>query len=138
MMKSALATLLLLLAATGSIAQSDSTAPQRPDKNTSSIEGTVVKDPGDQPLKKAIVEVIPEEEGGANYTAVSDLEGHFIISNVQPGRYRIALAAFVEGLNWANTIFDIRPNGCPYACTSGTGDRNPPRDCQSDVGAGVY
>jgi len=89
MMKSALATLLLLLAATGSIAQSDSTAPQRPDKNTSSIEGTVVKDPGDQPLKKAIVEVIPEEEGGANYTAVSDLEGHFIISNVQPGRYRI-------------------------------------------------
>ncbi|HEX2598187.1 MAG TPA: hypothetical protein VHL05_05415, partial [Terriglobales bacterium] len=69
MMKSALATLLLLLAATGSIAQSDSTAPQRPDKNTSSIEGTVVKDPGDQPLKKAIVEVIPEEEGGANYTA---------------------------------------------------------------------
>jgi protocatechuate 3,4-dioxygenase beta subunit len=114
MMKSALATCLLLLAAMGSIAQSDS-APvsSTSEDKTSSIEGIVVKDPGEQPLKKATVEVVPEDEGAANYTAISDAEGHFRISAVQPGRYRIFVerTGFIEvdksGRRLAGTALSI-------------------------------
>ena len=66
--------------------------PAAPEARTSSIEGIVFRDPGDQPIKKAAVQVVPEDEGNDNYTAVSDAEGHFKIDDVQPGRYRI----FVE------------------------------------------
>src|SRR5215475_12550940 len=58
-----------------------------------SIQGAVVKEPSGEPLKKAIIELIAEnQEEGGNYTATSDQEGHFAISDIAPGRYRI----FVE------------------------------------------
>lgn len=54
-----------------------------------SLEGMVVKDPGGEPLKKAIIELIGEnQEESGNYTATSDAEGHYKITAIQPGRYR--------------------------------------------------
>jgi protocatechuate 3,4-dioxygenase beta subunit len=52
-----------------------------------------VRDPGGEPLKKAIVELIGEkQEEGGNYTATSDQEGHFKVTAIRPGRYHM----FVE------------------------------------------
>ncbi len=60
--------------------------------NASSISGTVVQEPGSQPLKKVLVQVVPEDQSqGANYTDATDSDGHFRIANVSPGRYRIYL-----------------------------------------------
>src|SRR5258708_11372461 len=59
----------------------------------SSIAGTVVKEPGSQPLKKVLVQVISEnQKEGGNYTTSTDADGHCYIEGVLPGRYRI----FVE------------------------------------------
>jgi hypothetical protein len=53
------------------------------------LEGMVVKDPGGEPLKKAIIELIGEnQEESGNYTATSDAEGHYKVTAIQPGRYR--------------------------------------------------
>jgi len=61
-----------------------------PTAHASSITGTVVKEPGSQPLKKALVQVVAEnQKEGGNYTASTDADGHFHIENVVPGRYRI-------------------------------------------------
>src|ERR1019366_4002421 len=63
-----------------------------PAANASSIAGTVVKEPGSQPLKKVLVQVIAEDQKqGGNYTASTDADGHFHIENVLPGRYRLYL-----------------------------------------------
>ncbi len=58
--------------------------------HASSITGTVVKEPGSQPLKKVLVQVVAEnQKEGGNYTASTDADGRFHIENVVPGRYRI-------------------------------------------------
>ncbi len=58
--------------------------------HASSIAGTVVKEPGSQPLKKVLVQVISEnQKEGGNYTTSTDADGHFDIESVLPGRYRI-------------------------------------------------
>jgi protocatechuate 3,4-dioxygenase beta subunit len=58
-----------------------------------SLEGSVVKESAGEPLKKAIIELIGEDqEVSGNYTATSDQEGHFKVTGIQPGRYRL----FVE------------------------------------------
>jgi len=58
-----------------------------------SLEGSVVKEPSGEPIKKAIIELIGhDQEEGGNYTATSDPEGHYKISDIQPGRYSL----FVE------------------------------------------
>lgn len=88
-MKPVLAILFHLMLTLSLLAQSGAPADA---KTSASIAGIVVKDPGNQPLKKAAVQVVPDEEGGSTYTAVSDPEGHFEINSLQPGRYRI----FVE------------------------------------------
>ena len=57
------------------------------------VAGTVIKDPGSEPLKKALIELIAESQGeGGNYTALSGADGGFRIENIVPGRYRL----FVE------------------------------------------
>ena len=67
----------------------ESAPPAKP----SSIAGSVVKEPGSQPLKKVLVQVVAEnQQEGGNYTASTDADGHFRIENVRPGRYRL----FVE------------------------------------------
>src|SRR5712691_5546189 len=60
--------------------------------HASSIAGAVVKEPGSQPLKKVLVQVIAEnQKEGGNYTASTDADGHFHIENIMPGRYRLFL-----------------------------------------------
>jgi len=72
-----------------SLANAQESAPAA---NAPSIAGTVVKEPGSQPLKKVLVQVVAEDQKtGGNYTASTDADGHFHIENVVPGRYRIFL-----------------------------------------------
>jgi protocatechuate 3,4-dioxygenase beta subunit len=79
---------LVLAAGVAGQAQDASKSPAK-----ASLEGSVVKEPGGEPLKKAILELIGhDQEEGGNYTATSDPEGHFRISDVLPGRYLL----FVE------------------------------------------
>jgi protocatechuate 3,4-dioxygenase beta subunit len=81
----------------------------------SSIAGTVVKEPGSQPLKKVLVQVIAEnQKEGGNYTASTEADGHFHIEKVVPGRYRIFIerTGFVgvngRGLKSDSNIFTIQ------------------------------
>jgi protocatechuate 3,4-dioxygenase beta subunit len=96
-MKPVLPIFLNLVLAIGVVAQVSRTLSDK-DETSATVDGTVVKDPGDQPLKKAIVQVVPDDEGGSSYTAVSDSEGNFGISSLQPGRYRIFVerSGFIE------------------------------------------
>ncbi len=53
----------------------------------------VTKDPGSEPLKKALIELIAESQSdGSNYTALTGVDGGFRIENIVPGRYHL----FVE------------------------------------------
>src|ERR1700731_443335 len=83
--------------------------------HASSIASTVVKEPGSQPLKKVLVQVVAEnQKEGGNYTASTDADGHFHIENVVPGRYRIFIerAGFVgvneHGLKSDVNVFTVR------------------------------
>jgi protocatechuate 3,4-dioxygenase beta subunit len=76
-------------------AQSPATTSKEPPK--ASLEGSVIKEPGGEPLKKAIIEMIGEmtgenQEQSGNFTATSDQDGHFKVTGIEPGRYRL----FVE------------------------------------------
>ncbi|MGC2198385.1 MAG: carboxypeptidase regulatory-like domain-containing protein [Terriglobales bacterium] len=80
-----------LLALTTQVAAQGDAATKEPAK--ASLAGSVVKEPSGEPLKKAIIELIAEnQEEGGNYTATSDQDGHYKIAGIQPGRYRM----FVE------------------------------------------
>ncbi len=57
------------------------------------IAGVVTKDPGSEPVRKALVELIAENQSaGGNYTTVSGADGGFEITGILPGRYHL----FVE------------------------------------------
>ena len=57
------------------------------------LSGIVTKDPGSEPLKKALIELIAESQSdGGNDTALTGADGSFRIENIVPGRYRL----FVE------------------------------------------
>jgi hypothetical protein len=82
----AAAAALSLQSPTSSAAQSS--APAR-----AVVSGLVTKDPGSEPVKKALIELITESQSdGGNYTALSGVDGGFRIGNILPGRYRL----FVE------------------------------------------
>src|SRR5579862_776316 len=90
-MKSFHTFLTLLLLAAGVAAQTSSFAAD-PTKRAA-VEGVVTKEPGSEPVKKALVELIAENQALAgDYTAVSGSDGAFRIENILPGRYRL----FVE------------------------------------------
>jgi protocatechuate 3,4-dioxygenase beta subunit len=60
---------------------------------TASVRGRVAKDPGGEPVKKALIELIAENQNeGGDYTAVTGGDGSFRVEGVAPGRYRL----FVE------------------------------------------
>jgi hypothetical protein len=57
---------------------------------SATVEGIVVKEPGGEPVKKALVELIAENQTqGGDYTAVSGADGTFRIESVLPGRYHL-------------------------------------------------
>lgn len=54
------------------------------------IDGIVIKDPGSEPVKKAIIELITEDQQQAgNYTTVTGAGGGFRIEGIMPGRYHL-------------------------------------------------
>ncbi len=61
-----------------------------PGPKASTIAGTVIKEPGSEPLKKVLVQIVAEnQKEGGNYTATTDADGGFHVDNVAPGRYRV-------------------------------------------------
>jgi len=83
--------LLLVLLSLSAIGQNPavSLAPA----SNATIDGIVVKDPGSEPVKKVLVELIAENQSATgNHTALTGVDGRFHIESVQPGRYRL----FVE------------------------------------------
>jgi hypothetical protein len=64
-----------------------------PNRATASVQGRVAKDPGGEPVKKALIELIAENQNeGGDYTAVTGGDGSFRVEGVVPGRYHL----FVE------------------------------------------
>jgi len=54
------------------------------------LGGTVTKDPDGEPVKKALIELIAENQTeGGNYTAETAADGTFHIESILPGRYRL-------------------------------------------------
>jgi hypothetical protein len=75
----------------GTPAQTASNPVQPPARAV--IEGIVTKDPGEEPVKKAVIELIAENQAeGGVYTAVTGADGTFRIEGIIAGRYRL----FVE------------------------------------------
>src|ERR1700674_1653277 len=86
-----------------------------PAAHAASIAGTVVKEPGSQPLKKVLVQIIAEnQKEGGNYTASTDADGHFHLENVAPARYRIFIerTGFIgvneHGLKSETNVFTVQ------------------------------
>jgi protocatechuate 3,4-dioxygenase beta subunit len=68
------------------------TAQQATPANTASIEGIVAKEPGSEPLKKVLLQVIAEDQAdGSNYTATTDSDGRFRVEKMAAGHYRVYL-----------------------------------------------
>lgn len=65
-------------------------APSTSGAKPATLQGIVVKEPGSEPVKKALIELIAESQNDAgNYTALSGNDGSFRIENIAPGRYRL-------------------------------------------------
>ena len=58
--------------------------------SNAAIAGIVVKNPGSEPVRKAVIELIAENQSdGADYTTVSAADGTFRIEGIAPGRYHL-------------------------------------------------
>jgi len=69
-------------------AQTPASAPKPASRAV--IEGIVIKDPGGEPVKKALIELIAENQSeGGDYTATTGADGAFHIEGIAPGRYRL-------------------------------------------------
>jgi hypothetical protein len=81
----------------GTLRAQSSSSDARPavaaSRATASVQGRVAKDPGGEPVKKALIELIAENQNeGGDYTAVTGGDGGFRVEGVVPGRYHL----FVE------------------------------------------
>ena len=93
-MKLSLGHLLWIVGAAAALsAQGSLPSAQTSDHSRAALSGVVIKEPGSEPVKKAIIELIAENQSdGGNYTALTVADGSFRIENIVPGRYRL----FVE------------------------------------------
>ncbi len=81
-----LAIALLVASAAAQLANSAAAKPA----SRAVIEGIVTKEPGSEPVKKALIELIAENQAeGGDYTAVSGPDGGFRIESILPGRYHL-------------------------------------------------
>lgn len=82
-MKLASALLLSILLGRGVLAQDAA-------KQRASVEGVVVRDPESRPVKKALIELIAENQSETgNYTTTTGADGTFRVDNIVPGRYHL-------------------------------------------------
>jgi len=88
-----------------------------PNRTTASVQGRVAKDPGGEPVKKALIELIAENQNeGGDYTAVTGGDGSFRVEGVVPGRYRL----FVERTGYLEVEkHHTRSDGRVLALTAG-------------------
>jgi len=71
------------------VAQVAGSSPAKP-TGRATIDGVVTKEPGSEPVKKVLVELIAENQAeGGDYTAVSGPDGSFHIEGIVPGRYHM-------------------------------------------------
>jgi len=65
--------------------------PGTPDPgNRAVVAGIVTKEPGGEPVKKALIELIAENQAeSGNYTAMSGADGVFRVEGIAAGRYRL-------------------------------------------------
>jgi hypothetical protein len=54
-----------------------------------SVEGTVINSVSGEPVKKAHVQLAPRVKGASTYSTVSDAAGHFLIDEVDAGRFQL-------------------------------------------------
>jgi hypothetical protein len=87
--KSGSACLVLVLFCTCAWAQVPGNPAAKP-VGSAVIEGIVTKEPGSEPVKKALIELIAESQAqGGDYTAVTSPDGGFHIEGILPGRYHL-------------------------------------------------
>jgi Carboxypeptidase regulatory-like domain len=98
-------------------AQNPSAEVRPAGRATASVQGRVAKDPGGEPVKKALVELIAENQTeGGDYTAVTGPDGGFRVEGVVPGRYRL----FVERTGYMEVEkHHARPEGRVLTLTAG-------------------
>ena len=85
-MKSALACWLIFLIAS---AAQNPTGVSKPARGAV-IDGIVTRDPDSEGVKKALIELIAENQAqGGDYTATTSADGTFRIENILPGRYHL-------------------------------------------------
>src|SRR5258708_17845979 len=88
-MKCVLVCLTIALLGARAIAQVAGSTAAKPAGGAVS-EGMVTKDPGSEPVKKALIELIAENQAeGGDYTAISGADGGFRIESIVPGRYHL-------------------------------------------------
>ncbi len=86
-MKAASTYLAILLLSACAIAQGSGNPPGA---KRATVAGIVTKSPDGEPVKKALIELIAENQSeGGNYTAETAADGTFRIENILPGRYRM-------------------------------------------------
>ena len=94
-------TLLIIPALAAVTAAQSASNPIKP-ATLADLQGIAVKDPGGEPVKKAVIELISDDQQqGGNYTAVTAADGAFHIENIMPGRYHLFAerTGYVESTN---------------------------------------
>ncbi|HME33768.1 MAG TPA: carboxypeptidase-like regulatory domain-containing protein [Candidatus Sulfotelmatobacter sp.] len=83
------ACLLICLLGASAAAQVAGSAAAKPSARAV-IDGVVTREPGSEPVKKVLIELIAENQAeGGDYTALSGADGSFHIEGIVPGRYHL-------------------------------------------------